>query len=1068
MLLSMGAAHTSSFHAVFTASKRNCLSVARFAKTGDFAVWFSLASPPGSALNESTISTSCLTSEASRRPVPAPLRTLIWGVIVIACTAAAASGQAAGSGAIRGLLFDDDFDAPLPAATVTILETGAKAESTDQGNYALQGVPAGSYTVIVAKEGYVRQIKSDVIVTAGQLTDLNFRLSGEFTDMAEFIVQDLQIGGGDEAALLELRFESPALLDSVGADLMSRAGASDAAAALKLVSGATVQDGKFAVIRGLPDRFVSSQMNGVRLPTADEDKRAVELDQFPATVIESIQVSKTFTPDQQGDASGGAVDVRLKGIPEENTFQVKFTGSYNTNVQDGDFLSYDGGGLNTWGIDDGGRDPQLGKLGGNWDGAVGVSPEDNPDDWKFEISGGGKHEADGYTIGASAAFFYERDSSFFDDGIDDSLWVRTPGEPLVPKNLQGGLNENFFTALYDVTEAAQSVQWGGLGLVGIETERNTLDLTYLYTRTAEDKAILAEDTRGKKFFFPGYDPDDPTGTGNGPNEIDVAPFIRTETLEYTERETETLQLHGTHVLPTGEYDAGPFRLLEPEIDWTLSNSSANFNQPDKRLFGQFYQAPSFNPGFPPFGIPSFTTPATWFPFKPAANFNLGNLQRIFKEINEESDQYSVSVKLPFEQWTGTEGFVEFGMFDDQVERTFDQESFSNFGDAAANFQGGFDTFWSEFFPFENHPITASEEDVDYDGEQSISAWYGMVDMPLSETFKVITGARFEKTDISTIVSPDDNAVYFPQGAVSPVSLDPGDPAANASISEDDVLPSFGFVYEPDDEWTFRGSWAETIARPTFKELTPILQQEFLGGPVFIGNAQLQQAAVENFDLRVDYKPYDGGLVSVSWFKKEIENPIEFVQEVIGFDFTTPVNFPEGELDGFEFEVRQDLGHFWKDAEGISVGANATIIESEVQLPQSEIDLFASPALQVPQTSRDMTNAPERLLNFFVTYDIEHTGTQMSLFYTITGDTLIAGAGESGGNFVPDVYRTEFGQLNFSLSQELSENATLKFAAKNLTDPDIETVYRSDFIGSDVLKTSFSRGREFSLGVTVRF
>jgi len=112
---------------------------------------------------------------------------------------------------------------------------------------------------------------------------------------------------------------------------------------LTLVSGASIQDGKFAVIRGLPDRYVSSQMNGVRLPSADEDKRAVELDQFPSAVIESLQVSKTFTPDQQGDASGGAVNVRLKGIPDENSLTFKHQYSYNTQVTGRhDFLTYKG------------------------------------------------------------------------------------------------------------------------------------------------------------------------------------------------------------------------------------------------------------------------------------------------------------------------------------------------------------------------------------------------------------------------------------------------------------------------------------------------------------------------------------------------------------------------------------------------------------------------------------------------------------------------------------------------------------------------------------------------------
>ena len=60
-------------------------------------------------------------------------------------------------------------------------------------------------------------------------------------------------------------------MDSIGAELMSRAGAGYAASGLRLVAGASVSNGKFAVIRGLPNRYVSSQMNGVRLPTADED-----------------------------------------------------------------------------------------------------------------------------------------------------------------------------------------------------------------------------------------------------------------------------------------------------------------------------------------------------------------------------------------------------------------------------------------------------------------------------------------------------------------------------------------------------------------------------------------------------------------------------------------------------------------------------------------------------------------------------------------------------------------------------------------------------------------------------
>ena len=80
--------------------------------------------------------------------------------------------------------------------------------------------------------------------------------------MDELVVRDIQLGGSSEIGLLNLRMESSALMDSVGADLISRAGASDVAGALKLVAGTTVQDGKYAVVRGLPDRYVVSLLNG--------------------------------------------------------------------------------------------------------------------------------------------------------------------------------------------------------------------------------------------------------------------------------------------------------------------------------------------------------------------------------------------------------------------------------------------------------------------------------------------------------------------------------------------------------------------------------------------------------------------------------------------------------------------------------------------------------------------------------------------------------------------------------------------------------------------------------------
>ncbi len=172
------------------------------------------------------------------------------------------------------------------------------------------------------------------------------------------------------------------------------------------------------------------------------------------------------------------------------------------------------------------------------------------------------------------------------------------------------------------------------------------------------------------------------------------------------------------------------------------------------------------------------------------------------------------------------------------------------------------------------------------------------------------------------------------------------------------------------------------------------------------------------------------------------------------------------MSGVELELRQDLGKFWDDCEGLTVGANATFIDSKVTLPPGEVTKFKN--LYVPITSRDMTGAPEYMYNLYFVYDLEKYKTQVSLFYTVKGDTLAAGAGQSAGHFIPNVYDTEYGTLNFSLSRELKQNCILKFQAKNITDPEIKQVYRSKYIGSDVTKSSYRKGMDFSLSVSYKF
>jgi hypothetical protein len=130
--------------------------------------------------------------------------------------------------------------------------------------------------------------------------------------------------------LLKERATSTASIESFGSEQISKSGASDAGAIVNKVSGATLVEGKFAVIRGLSDRYVTTTFNGAEIPSADPYRRSASLDLFPAQVIDKVVVAKTFTPDQQGSYTGGGVDIVSKAFPARGFITLSLGGGYNT------------------------------------------------------------------------------------------------------------------------------------------------------------------------------------------------------------------------------------------------------------------------------------------------------------------------------------------------------------------------------------------------------------------------------------------------------------------------------------------------------------------------------------------------------------------------------------------------------------------------------------------------------------------------------------------------------------------------------------------------------------------
>ncbi len=1012
-----------------------------------------------------------------------------------------AFGQASDGGTIRGSVTDKEFGVPVSGATVSILGTRARVQTSESGAFTIPNVAPGTYTVVVTKDGYTREVRANIVVTGGQLTDVEAALAGEFEEMDEVVATDVNLEQQDSEPIqvltppeiappvilqpgdFTLRLESPQLLDILGVETISRSGAGDAAAALLLVPGATLQEGKYAVVRGLPDRYVSVLLDGVRLPVSTPGKRAVQLDQFPAAVIESIQVSKSFTPDMQGEASGGGVNVVLRDIPDEPILQFRAQYGMNSQVKNGDFLTYNGGQLDFWGNNDVLQTyPEL--NGQSWpNNPTGTTTGNAPPIYKWSTTAGDSWEvADDVRIGAFGNFFYDAGASYFENGQLDSLQQEGPGRALTPQTTgdqpdpTGDYSgQSFDTQLFDVTQGTQSIQWGGMGSLGLETSEHKVGTKFIYTKLSESQAVLLEDTRGKSFFFPNYNVNDPLDAGNllAPN---AAPWQRLETLDYTQVMTEALILNGEHTLgflgpdedaPVPE----PLGFGAPKLDWRFSLSKASEDQPDQTQFASYWTAPTVNPVL---GTP---VPATWVGNPPAQLTDVGWVQHINYYNEEQSSQGQLNLKLPFLQWNDREGYLKTGMFIDSLTRTYTQDTFQNQGDPNTTFEGQWDNPWSAVFPSENHPMFQSTRDISYNGDQLIAAGYGMFDLPFNESMNLIGGVRYETTSMTTTVLPDTNATWLDPNDPSQTPLNfSGAPIWNAGIEQNNWLPMVGWNWNIVENLVLRTAFSQTLARPNFFEIVPVVQYEYVGGPTFIGNPQLQMSSLNNYDGRLDWTPEEGWLISGSVFYKQIENPIQYVQRFASFAYTSAVNYGDGSLFGVEVESRITAEPFLgEDFKGLAAGFNFTYMDTEVELPAQDASAFANYGANI--TSIPMTGTPDYLFNANLTYDYEPWGTQLGLFYNYQGKSLISAATtdatpsppappgpQPGTLLVPAIYQQPYPTLNFTLRQPLLWGFAANFAAKNLTNPVRETQYET-VDGQTGTNSTYTAGIDLQFGLT---
>lgn len=454
------------------------------------------------------------------------------------------------TGVLEGRVVSAEDQAPIANARLYISGTPAELKSDAEGRFQIP-LPVGRYSLSVLADSYATLTVDGLDIAARAPTTRTIELTPAGVELPEFVVIEPFVEGS-LAAFVEEKRNSSAVTDILGAEQISRAGDSDAAGALKRVTGLTLVDGKFIYVRGLGERYSSTLLNGAQVPSPDPTRRVVPLDLFPTEILNGIVVQKTYAADLPGEFGGGTVQLRTRGVPESFLLRASFTLGWADGTTGATGLGYRGGNRDWLGYDDGTRDAPPGLLdppplptGGELE-ALGealaakgyaTTPRTLDPNTGFSFSIGDDFRfADGaWSLGYIAGV---RHAQNWDQREEDRRFFALAGERLVEQQnatretTERAVDTSVFTAL-------------GLGI----GEHHSITATAMQVRQTTDEVQ--------------------TDTGI----LGSGEFERLRSLVWIENELRVGQLKGEHSLP-GFHDL--------YLDWQYTRASAGREAPNSR------------------------------------------------------------------------------------------------------------------------------------------------------------------------------------------------------------------------------------------------------------------------------------------------------------------------------------------------------------------------------------------------------------------------------------------------------------------------------------------------------
>ncbi len=914
------------------------------------------------------------------------------------------------TGSIAGKLTDKEFDnEPLPFANIIIKGTSKGTTSDDFGQYLLDNLSPGEYTVEYSFVGYETQTIT-ATVEAGKVTEINVPMGANAASLEEVVIQTTTKRESEVAVLLEQK-KAVEIKQIIGAEELSRKGVSDAAGAVAKISGVSKQEGSSNVyVRGLGDRYLNTTMNGLSLPSNNVNKKNIDLNLFSSDVIQNVSISKAYAAQFYGDFSAGNVDITSKEH-KGGSFVDAFTGSgFNTNAIDKNFVRSEGTGYFGY----------YGRYDHNPFAVVlshGVDPVsvNSPINVSYGTSGG-------------TSFSFENGSrlSFFATGGFENNYEYRFGKAI-----------DFSTVEKKAFEAAEEYEYSttttAMANVNYKINSdNNLSFNSVFINSSSDVVgYFGIDGKGR----------------NRDAIIDTDQGFYQQNIQFDQTKMFVNQLVGNH--KSGKI----------ELDWGFGYNKVFSDQPDRKRFSvENYQYALDNDP---------TTNPTFY-----SNVVFDN-QRYFQKIEDDEYNgrlniaYQANDNLKFN--IGYNGRNKTRLFNnirygyDIVDNGFEITNVNNFNSVFnldnlnlnSSSNGIYEIKVIKPYPTLSNTNRPGLYENTYTGKLNIYAGYLDSEIKAGEKWLFVPGIRVES---------------FEQNIAYDVINLGNNGKDNKTSKETFILPSLNIKYAITEDKNIRFSASKTVSTPEFKEVAPFVYEDVStrigGNPDALGYSDIYNA-----DIKFESFFGRGEIFSIGLFAKQINDPINLV--VVGDATGTQRYVRTGEkaeVFGVEVELRKNIIEDENEDAILALGVNATYMDTKQDLYKNIDGTFD---LAFNKTSDKLQGASPFIFNADVSYSptFKNYKPVANLVFSYFSDRIDAlGSGDLGNIIEKSVPTLDFVwknaikdnfEINFSAKNLL--NPTIQYVREDQNQGDILVTSAN---GKGV--TDYKRGINLGLQLKYKF